>query len=318
MGIYASLFLFVVGLYILVKGAGILVNGAISLARLYNISTWFIGVAIVGFGTSLPEFSVSIASALNGDSIGLGTIIGTNIFNILVILGLSAIFIPIQFKKQWVEKDLVIHIGAILAATVVILVPLFGDATFIGVTKDEGIFLLFLLAVWLWTLFHRKVSEDDAMDYKIFTLFSSVIMVLVGFVGVFVGGQWVVGGAKTIAELFGVSDALIGLTVVAIGTSLPELTVSLVALFKRTTAIAVGNVIGSSILNFLGIIGITALIRPVSAFVEVRFDILVVLGAAVLLFLAMFSGKRYVLSRFEGFLAVLLYLSYIVFIIIRG
>jgi len=319
MDIVFPLILFVVGLYILVKGAGILVNGSTSIAKFFNISTWFIGVAIVGAGTSLPEFSVSVASALSGNNVGLGTIIGTNTFNILVILGLSALFFPIHLKKQWVEGDLVIHIGAILVAAVVILLPLFGDEAFIGVTRDEGLFLFALLLAWLWYLFHRKVSEEEAFDYKVFALFTSVLMVIGGIIGVFVGGLWVVNGAKTIAELFGVSPALIGLTVVAVGTSLPELTVSVVALFKRTTAIAVGNIIGSSILNFLGIIGITALIRPVPVFETVQFDIFVVLAAATALFLAMFIGReRYTLSRPEGLLFVMGYLAYLIFIIMRG
>jgi len=224
MSISLSLILFVVGFYILVKAASILVNGSTSIAKFFNISTWFIGVAIVGAGTSLPEFSVSVASALSGNNIGLGTIIGTNTFNILVILGLSALFIPIQMKKQWVENDFMIHIGAILVAAAVIILPLFGDQTFIGVTRGEGLFLFILLLMWLWFLFHRKVSEEESADYKVFTLVTSVVMVIGGIIGVFIGGQWVVNGAKTMAELFGVSPTLIGLTIVAIGTSLPELT----------------------------------------------------------------------------------------------
>jgi len=318
MGIYTSLILFIIGFYILVKSASILVNGATSLARLYNISTWFIGVAIVGAGTSLPEFSVSVASALSGDTIGLSTIIGTNIFNILVILGFSALFIPIILKKQWVTNDFFVHSGVIAIAAAVILLPLFGDSAFIGVTRDEGLFLFILLLVWLWFLFHRRISEEETSDYKIFALFTSVIMVCAGIIGVFFGGQWVVAGARTIAELFGVSDTLIGLTIVAIGTSLPELTVSFVALFKRTVAIAVGNVIGSSILNFLGIIGITALIQPILISETIRFDMFVVLLASLLLIFAAFVGRRFVIGRAEGVFFIVLYIAYIIFIIMRG
>lgn len=318
MAILSSLLLFVVGFYVLIKGAGVLVNGSTSMAKYFNISSWFIGVAIVGVGTSLPEFSVSVASALNGDNIGLGTIIGTNAFNILIILGLSALFIPLEMKKQWVMKDFVIHIMAILAASIVVIFPIFGDPAFIGVTQDEGLFLFASLIIWLWFLFHRKVSEEETADYKVFTLVTSVVMVIAGIIGVFIGGMWVVGGAKTIAELFGASPALIGLTIVAVGTSLPELTVSVVALFKRTTAIAVGNIIGSSIINFLGIIGFTALVQQVQISEIIKFDILVVLAASIALFLIMFVGKRYVLSRPKGLLFVVLYIIYLSFIIMRG
>jgi len=319
--IFPSLVLFFIGFYILVKGAGILVNGSTSIAKIFNISAWFIGVVIVGFGTSLPEFSVSIASALNGNNIGLGTIIGTNIFNVLVILGLSAIFIPIHFKKYWVVSDLVIHIGAVLATTVVITLPLFaflGDRILFGITRVEGVFLLVLLFVWIWALFRRKVSTEEKLDYKAFTVLTSITMVIAGTAGVFIGGQWVVGGAKTIAEIFNVSPELIGLTVVAMGTSLPELTVSVVALFKRTSAIAVGNVIGSSVINFLGIVGITAVVQPISTLATIHFDIFVMLGVACLLFVFTFFDKRYVLSRGEGFLFIVVYVSYLVFIVMRG
>ncbi len=299
-----------------VVGTRAFLVGAIFTALLF-IYSWKLRKINGAFANSV--IAVSVASALSGDNIGLGTIIGTNTFNILVILGLSALFIPIQMKKQWVEGDFMIHIGAILAAAAVIILPLFGDQTFVGVTRSEGLFLFILLLVWLWFLFHRKVSEEESADYKVFTLLTSVVMVIGGIIGVFIGGQWVVNGAKTMAELFNVSPTLIGLTVVAIGTSLPELTVSVVALFKRTTAIAVGNVIGSSILNFLGIIGITALIHPIPVFDTIRFDIFIVLAAAILLLLVMYIGrKRYMLSRPEGLLFLISYGAYLIFIIMRG
>jgi len=313
-----SLILFIVGFYILVRGARVLVNGSTSIAKIFNISTWFVGVVIVGFGTSIPEFSISIASVFNGNTIGMGTIIGTNIFNVLVILGLTALFFPITMKKQWVMKDFVINVGAVFAAVLVITLPLFGDQTFSGVTRDEGLFLVALLVAWLWFMFNRQVGEEGVADFKVFTIFTSVIMIIAGFVGVFVGGQWVVSGAKTLADLFGVSPNLVALTIVAVGTSLPEFAVSVTALFQRTVGIAVGNIIGSSILNFLGIIGVTALLRPIPIFESVRFDVIVALTVAILLFVVMFIGKRYLLSRAEGAFFVVSYVLYLVLIITRG
>jgi len=221
-------------------------------------------------------------------------------------------------KKHWVMNDFITHIGAIFAATVVILLPIFGNKSFEGVTRDEGFFLLILLFFWLWVLFNRKISEDEDIEYKAFTFATSIIMVIAGVIGVFIGGQWVVGGAITIATLLNVGPELIGLTLVAIGTSLPELTVSVVALFKRSPGIAVGNIIGSSVLNFLGIIGVTALIKPISTFSTVQFDIFTVLYASVALFVLMFIGKKYTLGRFEGLFFITAYLLYIIFIIIRG
>lgn len=318
MELFFSLTLFIIGFYILIKGASILVNGATSIAKLYNISSWFIGVVIVGIGTSIPEFSVSVASVFNGNNIGMGTIIGTNIFNILVILGFSALFYPIIMKKEWVTIDFLLNLGAVVIAALVIIFPLLGDNNFSGVTKEEGIVLTALLFLWVFFMFQRRMSEEDTADYKIFTLLTSVVLVIAGFLGVFFGGSFVVRGAETIATLFGASPTLIAITIVAIGTSLPELAVSMVALFKRTVGIAVGNVIGSNIINFLGIIGATAFLRAIPIEETFRFDILPAVLAVLLLFAVMFIGKPLTLSRSKGVLFIVIYIIYIIFIIMRG
>lgn len=318
MEIGISLALFFIGFYILIKGAKTLVNGAVSVVRIFNISNWFIGVVIVGIGTSIPELSVNIASVFNGNTIGLGAIIGSNTFNILFILGISAVFYPIAMKREWVMKDFILNIAAVLVAAIVIIFPLFGDNGFLGVTRQESVFLLALFIGWIWYMFRRNHNEEKNADYKIFSAFASFVMVVVGIVGVFVGGRWVVGGAETIAKLFNASPSLIGLTIVAIGTSLPELTVSVVALIKRKTGIAVGNIVGSNIFDFLGIIGMTALLRPVATFPSVQFDIFAALGSAFLLFALTFIGRKYILSRLEGLIFITGYILYLIFIIWRG
>jgi cation:H+ antiporter len=318
MEISLPLILFFIGFYILIKGASILVRGAVSIARLFNISNWFIGVVIVGIGTSIPEFSINIASVFNGSTIGLGTIIGSNTFNILFILGFSAIFFPIQMKKEWVFKDFLLNIVSILAAACVIIFPIFGDSEFLGVTRSEALFLFILFIAWLLFMFFRKAKFDGVADAKVFTVFSSFVMIIAGIIGVFIGGKWVVHGAEVIASLFNVSSTLIALTIIAAGTSLPEFTVSIVAMIKKRTGIAVGNIVGSNIFDFLGIIGITALLRPIVIVNKLQFDISAALGAALLLFALTFIGRKYILSRIEGLIFIMSYIAYIVFMIWRG
>jgi len=318
MELFTTVLLFFVGFFILVRGAQILIKGATSVASLFNVSKWFIGLVIIGIGTSIPEFSINIASALNGNIIGLETIVGSSTFNILFILGLSAFFYPLTLKKVWISRDIVIDLAAILLVVTVVTLPILGSSFFLGISQAEGLLLAGLLIFWMGFMFMQKATVDSGVDVKVFTLFTSIIMILAGIVGVFLGGRWVVGGAEAIAVVAGISPALIALTVVAIGTSLPELVVSLVALFKKETGIAIGNIIGSNIFNFLGILGITALIRPIVVPEMFRFDILISLGAVFILFVLALVGKRYMLSRPEGIFMILLYLLYLSFIIVRG
>lgn len=315
MDITTSLILFFIGFSILIAGARFLVRGATSVATILKISPWAIGVAIVGIGTSIPELSISISSALDGNNVGLGAIIGSNTFNLLVILGLVALFSPVMFRREW-YKDLFINIGAIGIGTLAILFPLFGDPSFVGLSFEEGIFLTVLFFFWLFFLLKQKAIVDDGVDYQVLTAFSSFVMVVAGLAGVFLGGKWVVDGAETIALLMGLSPAVVGLTIVAVGTSLPELTVSLVAVFKKQKGIAVGNIIGSNIFDFLGILGITALIKPLPVLGNIQTDVFATLGAVLLLlFLLTTLGKRGVLSRTKGLILIGGYIAYLFFIL---
>ena len=316
MEVVNSLILFVLGFYILIKGAQLLIRGAVSLARVFKVSNWFIGAFVVSVGTSVPELSINIASTFTGNNIGLATIIGSNTFNIFVILGLSAIFYPIVMRREWVVKDAFFNIVFIFIATIMILFSVVGDS-FNGISQGEGLILLSIYFIWIWFLFHRKSGVDEETDIEVVTLFTAFIMVVLGIVGVFFGGQWVVDGAVVIALLLGIEPSFVGLTIVAIGTSLPELTVSLVALSKRSTSIAIGNILGSSIFSFLGVLGVTALINPIVVLPGIQFDIFVVLTAAVLFFTLVLVGRRYTLTRMEGVLFLTLYFSYIIFLIFR-
>lgn len=312
-----SLVLFVVGFFILITGARFLVKGAISIAQILKISSWVIGVAIVGIGTSIPELAINISSTLAGNNVGLGTIIGSNTFNLLMILGLVAFFSPIYVKPEW-YKDILINILVVVTASVIILFPVLGDTTFEGLTRAEGGLLFTLFILWLFVMLKRKGIEDDGIDYQILTISSSVVFIIAGIIGVFVGGRWVVDGAETLAAIFSIQPAIVGLTIVAIGTSLPELTVSLVALIQKRKGVAIGNIIGSNIFDFLGILGITALIKPLPVLERVQFDTFATIGASFLVaFLIFILGKRGVLSRSEGVILILSYVAYLTFIILN-
>lgn len=179
MSITFSLILFFVEFYILIKGAKILIDGAVSIVRIFNISNWFIEVVIVGIGTSIPELSINIASVFDGNTIGLSTIIGSNTFNILFILGISAIFYPILMKKEWILKDFIFNIIAVIISALFIIYPIFGDKDFLGVTRQEGLFLLFIFVLWLLFVFFRKYDEGKEIDYKIFSVITSFICIYI-------------------------------------------------------------------------------------------------------------------------------------------
>ncbi|MDP2650240.1 MAG: sodium:calcium antiporter [bacterium] len=313
-----TLVLFFAGFFILVKGAQILVRGASSIAKIFNVSSWFIGIVLVGVGTSIPELSINVASALGGSSVGLSAIIGSNTFNLLVILGLSALFVPFAIKQRWL-KDIWTNIGAVVLAAAVILLPLLGGAGFAGIPRAEGALLLGAFILWAALVLRRDEQDGDGFDYEVFTVFTSLIMVAAGLVGVFLGGQWVVNGAEEMALLMGVSPALVGLTAVAVGTSLPELTVSFIAILRRQDGIALGNVIGSNIFDFTAILGIAALVNPVVVRESIRFDVMAtLLAAGALLFVLRFVGKRNIVTRSGGLLLLALYAAYLVVIIMRG
>ncbi len=314
-----TLLLFFVGFYILIKGADILVDGASSLAKRFNISGLVIGLVIVGIGTSIPEFSIMILSNFfEQENIGLGTIIGSNTFNILFILGLSAIFFPLHLKKSWINRDLLWNI---LAVAIVIF---FGfkffntELTLHTISRFDGLIMIALFAVWLyWVLKKSNEIPEEEKTFRLLTLPLTALMIFAGIAGTLLGGKWVVDGAAVIARLMGISEAFIGLVIVSIGTSFPELTATFVAARKQQSGIAVGNIIGSNIFDFLMILGVGALFKPVDFSNVLLPDIIMTAFAATLFFVSMFVGERYVLKRWKGLIFVLIYAAYIVYLIQR-
>lgn len=311
-----TLLLFAIGFLILIRGANVLVDGSVSLARRLNVSGIVIGLVIVGIGTSIPEFAVAFLGNLLGEGeISLGTIIGSNTFNILFILGLSAVISPLALKPAWVARDLVWNIAAVGIAA---LFALAGDGD-PAITRAEGLLLLILFAAWLGVTLRQADGQDrEPTPVRMVTLPIAILMVLAGLAGVLLGGKWVVDGAVAIAGALGMSEAFIGLTLVGVGTSLPELVVSTVAAWRKQVGIAVGNIVGSNIFDFLMIIGASAIVRPIAFPPELTLDLAVTIGSALVLFLSMFVGERYTLKGWQGAFFLAFYLGYLLYLVGRG
>ena len=304
--------LLIVGFILLIKGADFFVEGSASVAKLLKIPSLIIGLTIVAFGTSMPEASVSISAAINGNNgIAVGNVIGSNIFNLLAIVGICGLVNVLDVDKDILRRDYTYS---------VIITIVLGLMLFIGrdVNRLEGIILLLLFAFFLFytiksALANRTVVEGE--DYKILPAWLSVIYIVGGLIAIMLGGNMVVKGATKLATQFGLSDTLIGLTIVAVGTSLPELVTSLVATGKGENGIAIGNVVGSNIFNMIFILGMSASIKPISVDIFSIYDILFLLVVTIIVwYLAGNDGK---IKKFEGAFMVFLYIAYTVYIILR-
>ncbi|RAZ88097.1 calcium/sodium antiporter [Cereibacter johrii] len=297
--------LFVAGLLGLFFGGEFLVRGAANVARSYRISPMVIGLTIVGFGTSTPELLVSLNAALDGaSSIAVGNVLGSNIANILLILGLTALIYPVAVDGRRVWKDLAFMVGA----AVLLWIMLLGD----GLSRIEAGVLVAGLVGFLVLSFLSGRTEAEETDPETLTpVWKSALITLGGLVVLMVGARLLVDSSTQIARSFGISEAVIGLTIVAVGTSLPELATSVIAAWRRHSEIAVGNVIGSNIFNVLGILGITGLVLPIEG-LDPRFlreDMPWVLGSSLLLVLLAFALKG--VPRWAGVLLLLAYGAYV-------
>ncbi len=306
------------GLIVILLGATALVDGASSIAKRFHIPDLVIGLTIVSIGTSTPELSISIISALKGNTdIAVGNVLGSNIANILLILGVSAIVYPIVVKKntQYIE----IPLGILAIA----LIGISGNDIFLDkstlnvLSRIDGIVFLCFFLIFMYYTFQIVTNEDIPKDHiEKQSLWKSILFILLGIAGLYFGGNYFVEGAVKIAHIFGLSDAIIGLTIVAIGTSLPELATSVVAAYKKNSDIAIGNVIGSNILNVFLILGITATIRPLPLNLTANIDISVALLASLLLFLSttLFSKRK--ITRTYGIIFIFIYITYMGYLII--
>ncbi|USN54050.1 MAG: calcium/sodium antiporter [Candidatus Nomurabacteria bacterium] len=315
-----AIFLLLLGLALLIVGAESLVRGAASLAKRWGVSTLVIGLTIVAFGTSSPELIVNIVSAAKGTAdIAVGNILGSNIANILLILGISSFIRPMEVKRQTVWREIPF---AILAAVLIVIMgnDIFFDGSAINaITRTDGFTLMAVFFIFMFYAFSvSRVEGDQGEDVKTYPSGTSALLILGGLIGLYFGGQLLVDNAVTLARLAGLSEAIIGLTVVAVGTSLPELATSVVAAARGHNDIAIGNIVGSNIFNVFWVLGLTAVILQIPFSGTITFDAIFAAGVTILLFLAMFVGKKNQLTRWEGTTFLLLYVLYISYLVYRG
>ena len=313
--------LLILGFIILIKGANWLVDGATSLARTFKVSSLAIGLTVVAFGTSMPELFVNIFASVQGNvEIAIGNILGSNIFNILLILGISSLIYPLAVTKGTVWREIPFSLIAAVILGVLANDVLFYRANHSILSRVDGLIFIASFGMFMYYMMgiFKKTDSNRSMDVKNVSLSKSCIMIGGGLIGLVLGGKIVESSAVHIAHHLGVSQSLIGLTIVAAGTSLPELVTSAVAAYKKNPDIAVGNIVGSNIFNIFFILGISSFIKPLPIPAEVNADIFILIGTSFLLFFFMFTGKRRMIDRWEGAVFIVLYVGYIIFIIKRG
>jgi cation:H+ antiporter len=317
--------LFALGLFFLIKGADLLVDGASAIAKRLKVSDLVIGLTIVAFGTSMPELIVSLFSAISGNTdIAIGNIIGSNIANIFLILGVSAIIYPISVKHGTVWREIPFSLLAAVMLGILANDAFFNNAASSGLERIDGLVLIGFFTVFLFYTFgvaknNRNDAKDSAESFVGgLSKSRSITYILSGLALLTVGGKLGVDNAVKIALELGLSQAFIGLTIVAIGTSLPELATSAIAAFKKKTDIAIGNVVGSNIFNVFWVLGLSAFITPLPFNTKLNTDTLMVILASLMLFIAMFIGKKNHLQKTDGIIYVLLYAAYLFYLVIRG
>ena len=305
-----SILLFVLGLVLLVKGADFFVDGASSIAAKLKVPSLIIGLTVVSLGTSLPEAAVSISASLSGSNgISLGNVIGSNMFNLLVVIGISALIMPIMTDRDILKRDLPVNI----AITGILLVMLFDG----NLSRQDSAILLILLASYMFILIRSALkSRIDADETKMLSWAKSVIFSIMGVAAIIFGGDMVVDNASIIARSLGMGETLVGLTIVSIGTSLPELVTSIVAAKKGDSGIAMGNAVGSCIFNILFILGMAGVIHPMAAESAFIIDTGILIGVSCLMLFFAFTNRMTI--RAEGAISTLLYVAYTAYIIMRA
>ena len=316
-----SFVILIIGFFFLIKGADLFVDGAASIARKFNIPSMVIGLTIVAMGTSAPEAAVSITSSLAGQNdMSVANVVGSNFFNILMVLGVSAIIAKLPVQKNTIKKDT----PFLLIVSVLLLIFAFDK----NISRIEGIIFLVIFVYFLYTtvksakntegstsLSDNEIAVSDNDIPTDTPMFKTIILSLIGIAGIIFGGDMVVDSATSIATMFGMSANLVGLTIVAVGTSLPEFVTSIVAIKKGETEIAIGNVIGSNVFNILLVLGLATAIFPIAISTFALIDIIFMVAITILLYL--FMKKDNCLVKKHGFIFIILYIAYMTFNIIR-
>lgn len=309
--------LLIAGFVLLIKGADFFVEGSASIARKLRVPSLIVGMTIVAMGTSLPECSVSINASLTGEnSLAVSNVLGSNIFNLMVVCGVCALFAPLIVKAQTRNRDITF---SILCAVLLGVLGFFG----MELERMDGwiflvIFILFLLYMVMSALKARAAGqdvEDEGEEYAVIPVWKSILFIVCGAAAIAFGGDFVVKSASKIATTFGMSQTLVGLTICAIGTSLPELVTSVVAARKKQVDMALGNVIGSNIFNILFVLGISSAISPIAVITENLVDVVLLILMSLIVWIFTWTKER--VNRAEGACMVLLYIGYWVYICVR-
>ncbi len=311
--------LLIVGFVGLVKGADWFVQGASNIAKILHVSGIVIGLTIVAFGTSAPEAAVSITAAFKGNNdIAVSNVIGSNIFNTLMVVGFSAAIASLKVQRNLLRKEFPLSVVGTLALLFLCIDQEIAKEGVTVISRGDGLVLVLFFIMFMYMTITGALDEkieDDEDDIKKISKWKSILCALIGIAGVIIGGQLVVDSAFAIARNFGVSDTLIGLTIVAIGTSLPELVTSIVAAKRGESDIALGNAIGSNMFNIFFILGISATIRPITVQLISVIDIAIL--SAISLVLYIFAMRKKKIGRGMGFAMIAVYLIYTVYIILR-
>lgn len=312
MGIIIQVILLLVGFVFLIKGSDFFVDGASSIASILKVPTIIVGLTIVAFGTSAPEAAVSITSSLTGNNaMAVSNVIGSNLFNILMVIGISAVLGELLMEKSVLNKDLPFLVAVTL---------LFAIFMFLGndITNIEGIILLLILIGYVIYLIHtaRKSEDGDKVESAKLSFTKSILFIIVGLAGIIIGGDLVVDSASYIAMALGMSETLVGLTIVAIGTSLPELVTSITALKKGENQLVIGNVIGSNIFNILFVLGASSAISAIPIDSSMLIDTIFMIFVTIICFIFGKTQDKY--DKKEGIVLIVLFIAYIAFAILRN
>ena len=314
--------LFVVGFGILILGAKYLVDGSSSLGIKAGFSQMLIGLSIVALGTSLPELIINVFASVQGSTgLAIGNVLGSNIMNTLLIIGVAAVLYPIKVSRDVSQRDSIINLFSILFLFVLANDTLLGKSSNL-ISRFDGFILLALFFAFLYIIFgnpkKHKTTKEVSPEFKTYSYFLSSIMIVGGVVGLYFGGKWIVDGATIVAKDLGMSESTIGMTIIAMATSLPELVTSIVAALKKNTDIAIGNALGSNIFNIFLVLGTSAVITPISFNTGLNADIIILFLASTLVIFTIKTGKTsQTITRLEGVLLMAIYIVFFVWTILK-
>ncbi len=309
------------GLALLYQGANWFVEGASSLAKHLGISALVIGLTVVAFGTSMPELVVNVFASIQGNSdVAFGNIVGSNIINLLLILGVTGVITPLIVQKPTVWKEIPFALLAVLVLTTMSNKIMLANGSDNILTRADGIILLFFFSMFLYYIFEtiKNCTNEAADNIKKHSITKISFILIAGFIFLVIGGKLTVDGAVSIARQMGISEFLISSTIVAAGTSLPELVTSVAAALKKEMDISVGNIVGSNIFNIFLIMGISSIISPLTVPIGINVDLIILAVATLLFFIFMFTGKKHKFERWEALIFLVIYVGYTLFIINRG